>query len=156
MEWINSNIIVKTLAEVTMCPWVRCGTDCRKTAAINLQVSGFPWIRFGTADLETTSDLPEEAKEIKREFCEGYKDNSKTVWWDHRTQETTFPPKALWELETGPQSKYYCVWNNTAWNNTAYHITLSFSFWENVGVWIILAISLFREFYFSVVLRSYR
>lgn len=31
-------------------------------------------------------------------------------------------------------------------NNTAYQLTLSFSFWEKVGIWMILVTFLFREF----------
>lgn len=38
-----------------------------------MQGSSFPWIRFGTAYLET-NDLSEKARELKKEVCGGYKD----------------------------------------------------------------------------------
>ena len=47
-------------------------------------MSGYLWIRFGTDSLGTTSDLSGEAKEIEKDFCGGYKDNSKTAWWDQQ------------------------------------------------------------------------
>lgn len=47
-------------------------------------MSGYLWIRFGTDSLGTTSDLYGEAKEIEKDFCGGYKDNSKAAWWDQQ------------------------------------------------------------------------
>jgi len=47
-------------------------------------VSGYLLIRFETNLSGTTSDLSGEAKEIQKEFCGEYKDNSKIACCDQQ------------------------------------------------------------------------